>query len=114
MIGEYEEQKPELYEYPRQYGLSQGHKHLPEMSKITGLLNKPVFCPIVSDFYSGMEVTIPLFKSQLNYGGIEEIKEIYKKTYTGPIVSYVALSPCRLACLLKGSQPRPLLQHKKQ
>ncbi|MBR2443806.1 MAG: N-acetyl-gamma-glutamyl-phosphate reductase [Clostridia bacterium] len=89
MIGEYEEQKPELYEYPRQYGLSQGHKHLPEMSKITGLLNKPVFCPIVSDFYSGMEVTIPLFKSQLNYGGIEEIKEIYKKTYTGPIVSYV-------------------------
>ncbi|MBQ7906567.1 MAG: N-acetyl-gamma-glutamyl-phosphate reductase [Clostridia bacterium] len=88
MIGEYEENKPELYEYPRQYGLMQVHKHLPEMSKITGLENKPVFCPIVSDFYSGMEVTIPLFKSQLNYGGIEEIKEIYKKTYTGPIVSY--------------------------
>lgn len=89
MIAEYEEAKPTLYDFPRQYGLSQSHKHLPEMAKITGLENAPVFSPIVADFYSGMEVTIPLFKSQLNYGSIEEIKEIYKNTYKGPIVSYV-------------------------
>ncbi len=89
MIAEYEQDKPELYDFPRQYGLTQSHKHLPEMAKITGLENAPVFSPIVADFYSGMEVTIPLFKSQLNYGSIEEIKEIYKNTYKGPIVSYV-------------------------
>ncbi len=89
MIAEYEEEKPTLYDFPRQYGLTQNHKHLPEMAKITGLENVPVFSPIVADFYSGMEVTIPLFKSQLNYGSIEEIKEIYKNTYKGPIVSYV-------------------------
>ncbi|MBQ8840264.1 MAG: N-acetyl-gamma-glutamyl-phosphate reductase [Clostridia bacterium] len=89
MIAEYEQDKPELYDFPRQYGLTQSHKHLPEMAKITGLENAPVFSPIVADFYSGMEVTISLFKSQLNYGSIEEIKEIYKNTYKGPIVSYV-------------------------
>ncbi|MBQ7352417.1 MAG: N-acetyl-gamma-glutamyl-phosphate reductase [Clostridia bacterium] len=88
MINEYEENKPELYEYPRQYGIKQIHKHLPEMKAITGIENEPVFSPIVADFYSGMEVTVPLFKSQLNYGNIDTIKEIYKKTYTGPIVFY--------------------------
>ena len=82
MIGEYEENKPELYEYPRQYGIKQMHKHLPEMKAITGIENEPIFSPIVADFYSGMEVTVPLFKSQLNYGDIDTIKEIYKKTYT--------------------------------
>lgn len=90
MIAEYEDMEMDmLLGGPRQYALAQKHKHIPEMTKITGIENAPVFCPIVGDFYSGMEVTIPLFKSQLNDGyGIEEIKEIYKKTYTGPIVSY--------------------------
>ena len=88
MISEYEENKPELYEYPRQYGLKQAHKHLPEIKAVTGIDNEPVFCPIVSDFYSGMEVTIPLFKSQLNFGDINTIKEIYKNTYKGPIVFF--------------------------
>lgn len=73
---------------PRQYGLTQAHKHLPEMSKITGLNNLPIFCPIVSDFYSGMEVTVPLFKSQLLNCDIEAIKEIYKNTYNTEIVYY--------------------------
>ena len=90
MIAEYEDfEKEILLGGPRQYALGQKHKHIPEMTKITGLTNAPVFCPIVGDFYSGMEVTVPLFKSQLvNGGDIEKIKEIYKNTYTGPIVSY--------------------------
>ena len=59
------------------------------MAKITGLINAPVFSPIVADFYSGMEVTVPLFKSQLTNGAtIDTIKEIYKNTYKGPIVTY--------------------------
>lgn len=89
MIAQYEaEELEELLAGPRQYGLTQKHKHLPEMVKITGLENAPVFCPIVGTFYSGMEVTIPLFKSQLSKGGLEEIKEVYKNTYKGPIVSF--------------------------
>lgn len=89
MIAEYEsENKDFLLSAPRQYGISQGHKHLPEIVKISGLSTAPIFCPIVSDFYSGMEVTVPLFKSQLNYGDANAIKEIYRKLYTTPIVHY--------------------------
>ena len=90
MIADYqEENRNELLNGPRQYALAQKHKHIPEMTKITGIENAPVFCPIVGDFYSGMEVTVPLFKSQLLDGkGIEDIKEAYKNTYKGPVVSY--------------------------
>lgn len=89
MIEEYNsEDRSENLNAPRQYGLTQNHKHLPEMSKITGLSNLPIFCPIVSDFYSGMEVTIPLFKSQLLKGDIEAIKEIYRNAYNTSLVYY--------------------------
>lgn len=88
MIAEYQSDEVcELYKAPRQYGLTQSHKHLPEMSKITGLTNLPAFCPIVAPFAQGMEVTVPLFKKDLN-GGIEDIKAIYKKVYSGKIVHF--------------------------
>ncbi len=87
MISQYEESTDLLLSAPRQYGIMQNHKHLPEMSKICGLENMPAFCPIVSDFYSGMEVTVPIFGKDLKCG-IEEIKEIYKKYYTGDIVRF--------------------------
>ena len=90
MIASYEEEgRDELLAAPRQYALSQKHKHLPEMQKMTGLENSPVFCPIVSDFYSGMEVTVPVFASDLCEGfGIEEIKKVYAEKYIGPVVSF--------------------------
>ncbi|MBR2012749.1 MAG: N-acetyl-gamma-glutamyl-phosphate reductase [Clostridia bacterium] len=88
MIAQYEaEEQDPLYQAPRQYALGQAHKHLPEMKAIAGIETDPIFCPIVSDFYSGMAVTVPLFASQLNEGfGVEEIKEIYRKKYQGPMV----------------------------
>ena len=90
MIAEYESDELDmLLQGPRQYALGQKHKHIPEMTKITGLENAPVFCPIVGTFYSGMEVTVPLFKSQLLKGGTTEIKEIYKNTYNTEIVKYI-------------------------
>ncbi len=89
MIEEYnDKERSALLDAPRQYGLSQGHKHLPEMSKITGIKTLPIFCPIVADFYSGMEVTVPLFKKQLLKGDIDQIKEIYKNAYNSEIVYY--------------------------
>lgn len=88
MIADYEsEDMDSLLGYPRQYGLTQTHKHLPEMTKITGLTKTPVFCPIVADFYSGMEVTVPVFSEWLN-GDINRVKEVYADLYKGPIVSY--------------------------
>ena len=61
MIAQYEEAgRDVLLEAPRQYGLSQSHKHLPEMTSLCGLVHAPVFCPIVAPYYAGMEVTVPL------------------------------------------------------
>lgn len=89
MIADYKsEERSPLLDAPRQYALPQKHKHIPEMTKITGLENAPVFSPIVADFYSGMEVTVPIFTKQLNYGGIEEIKEIYKKAYNSELIKF--------------------------
>ena len=90
MIAEYEDaEREELLNAPRQYGLSQSHKHLPEMKAITGIENAPVFVPVVDDFYSGMEVTVPIFASMLNDGfTVEDIKNTYKEKYTGPVVTY--------------------------
>lgn len=91
MIADYDaEDRPVTYDAPRQYGISQQHKHLKEMKAITGLAHEPIFCPIVSDFYSGMEVTVPLFASQLEKGKTaEDIKAVYRAKYNGPVVSYV-------------------------
>lgn len=88
MIADYEsEGRDTLLGAPRQYGITQMHKHLPEMTAITGLQSAPIFCPIVSDFYSGMEVTVPLFASDIN-GSIDDIKKIYASAYASPIISY--------------------------
>ena len=88
MIADYESpDRNPLLKGPRQYGLTQAHKHLPEMMKICGLDNAPVFCPVVGDFYSGMEVTVPLFASDLK-GGIEEIKALYKNYYSSGLVKF--------------------------
>ena len=88
MIGDYEnEDRSALLSAPRQYGLTQQHKHLKEMKGITGIENPPCFSPIVSDFYSGMTVTVPLFRSQIK-GSLDEIKEVYKAKYNSELVSY--------------------------
>ena len=66
MIAEYEDAgRPALYSTPRAYGLTLHHKHLPEMQAVSGLAAPPVFCPIVDDYYSGMEVTVPLRMDQI-------------------------------------------------
>lgn len=88
MIADYEsEMRDPLLSAPRQYALTQNHKHLKEMSVISSLNNLPIFSPIVSDFYCGMEVTVPIFAKQIN-GDADDIKEIYKGIYNGPIVKY--------------------------
>ena len=88
MIADYENEdmKNELMA-PRVYGITQSHKHLPEMVKVCGIKNAPIFSPIVSSYYAGMEVVVPIAKSQIK-GSLDNIKEIYKACYTGSIVKY--------------------------
>ena len=90
MIAEYEADEPDpLYAAPRQYALTQQHKHLREMCAVPGLTHAPVFAPIVADFYSGMETSVALFGAQLCPGKtVEDIKAAYAAKYTGPVVHY--------------------------
>lgn len=90
MIAEYDDpERSPLFDAPRQYGLTQQHKHLKEMVKISGCATAPVFCPIVADYYSGMLVTVPLFKSQLKNGAtVEDIRNIYRNLYQNKLVFY--------------------------
>ena len=88
MIAEYEDpSRSALLKAPRQYATTQQHKHLKEMVALCGLENAPVFCPIVADFYSGMEVTVPLFADQLK-GNTEQLKDLYKTYYQGGLIHY--------------------------
>lgn len=88
MIAEYEApDRDELLKGPRQYGLTQQHKHLKEMSYVCGLNIAPIFSPIVADYYAGMEVSVPLFAKDLK-GNIENLKETYQRYYPGPLVHF--------------------------
>ncbi len=90
MIAEYENvARSPLFDSPRQYAMTQEHKHLREMTHVPGLETPPIFCPVVSGFYSGMEITVPLFAGDLCGGATADtIKSVYANLYTGGIVSY--------------------------
>lgn len=87
MIAQYEAGGDPLLEAPRQYGLGQQHKHLPEMAAQCGLTLDPVFCPIVSDYYAGMEVTVPVFARDLK-GTLEDVNALYQGYYGDGLVRY--------------------------
>ena len=88
MIAEYQDaQRDKLLDAPRQYGITQKHKHLPEMAAFCGLENDPIFMPIVADYYAGMEVTVPLFGKDVN-GSTADIIAVYKEVYNSAIMHY--------------------------
>lgn len=85
MIARYEEEgRPPELASPAQYGLTQTHKHLPEMIKMSGLSHAPCFSPVVGDFPRGMVMTVPLHAAQLR--GIADpdgIRDVLKSYYAG-------------------------------
>ena len=61
LIAEYQDENRDVrHESHRIYGTALTHKHLPEMQKICGLEKKPVFSPILGDFYAGMATSVLL------------------------------------------------------
>ena len=85
MIAQYEaEGRDAELDAPRLYGLTQAHKHLPEMQKVCGLTRAPLFTPIVADYYAGMLVSVQLDASQLNGGAtVERLRACYADHYAG-------------------------------
>ncbi len=88
MIASYTaDERPDALLAPRMYGLGQTHKHLPEMTAVSGLTVSPIFCPVVAPYYAGMEVTVPVFAQDLR-GSAENVRELYRACYAGGLVRY--------------------------
>ncbi len=82
MIADYEAVDPPDYiKNPRPYSLTLNHKHLPEMTRYTGLVLPPLFAPTVVNVYTGEIISIPLIAShltkKLTAGGIREVLANY-------------------------------------
>ncbi len=84
-IAQYEdENRGSEFDSPREYALTQQHKHLPEMKAVTGLDSEPIFCPYVCDFYSGMTVTVPIFPKLLKkFRAVYDIHKVLEEHYYG-------------------------------
>lgn len=85
MIAEYEEEgRNQDIDAPREYALTQQHKHLKEMKAITGLAREPLFSPIVADYYSGMVVSVPVYTEFLTKcKNPKEMTEYFANYYRG-------------------------------
>ena len=85
MIAEYEsEGRHSDIDAPREYALTQQHKHLKEMKAVTGLARLPLFSPIVADYYSGMVVSVPLYTHYFQKcKNPDDLKKFYADYYKG-------------------------------
>ena len=74
---------------PRHYAVTLAHKHIPEMTAVSGLARKPMFMPMICDFPQGMTVTIPLFADQLRKAAaIGALRALYADYYgDSPVVT---------------------------
>jgi N-acetyl-gamma-glutamyl-phosphate reductase len=84
MIEQYEAGGDPRLNAPRPYAMSMSHKHIPEMTAHTGLNVKPVFQPIVANFYKGLSVSVPLHLSELKAGTTpEQLHATLEQRYAG-------------------------------
>lgn len=84
MIAAYEHNPPATLGSPRAYALGLTHKHLPEMRVHSGLAADPIFNPIVSNFYKGLSVTVPLALPHLpGQPTPEAVHAVFAAAYAG-------------------------------
>ncbi len=101
MIEEYEASADTRLASPRPYALTLAHKHIPEMMAHTGLSVKPVFQPIVGNFYKGLSVSVPLHLSQLKPGATaDSIQSALETHYASE--PFIRVMPLRDAATLEG------------
>ena len=93
MIAEYEgaEGAPTAF---RAYGLSLAHKHVPEMTRYSGLAHPPLFAPAVANAHRGMLVEVPLqLRAMPGTPSPADIHAALAAAYAGsPIVSVTPLA----------------------
>ena len=68
----------------RAYGLSLGHKHVPEMQAYAGLVRRPLFTPAVGRFRQGMLVEVPLvLEAMPGSPGLRAVQTALEAAYAG-------------------------------
>lgn len=84
--------RPADFDSPRQYALTQMHKHLPEMQKICGLEYAPTFNPLICDYFAGMVVSLPIHTRLLskNYS-VSDVRKALAEYYDG--AAFVKVMP---------------------
>ena len=84
-IAQYENAERDMeLDSPRQYALTQNHKHLKEMKAISRLERLPIFSPMICDYKCGMVVSIPLFTDMLNKNfTVNDVRNILAEHYSG-------------------------------
>lgn len=73
----------------RGYGLSLGHKHVPEMQAHAGLAHAPLFSPAVVPAYRGMVVEVPLQRAtDARIAPADELRAAWQSHFAGsPLVT---------------------------
>lgn len=99
MIEQYEAGGDARLDSPRPYALSLAHKHVPEMTAHTGLAVRPIFMPVVGNFYKGLSVSVPLHLPQLKDGtSAEGVQAVFEQRYAGE--RFIRVMPLRDAATL--------------
>ncbi len=85
LIAAYEEEgRDSKFDSARMYAWTQSHKHLKEMKAITGLAKEPLFCPMTTNYHSGMIVQVPIFADMmLKKMSPEELRDFFAEYYAG-------------------------------
>jgi N-acetyl-gamma-glutamyl-phosphate reductase len=98
MIEQYQAGGDHKLDSPRPYALSLAHKHVPEMMAHTGLTAKPIFMPIVGNFYKGLSVAVPLQLGQMGTTP-EAVHQALATRYAGE--RFIQVMPLRDAVTLE-------------
>jgi N-acetyl-gamma-glutamyl-phosphate reductase len=90
----------------RAYGLTMGHKHLPEMQTYAGLAHAPVFSPAVVPAHRGMVVDVPLPLAAMKAtGSADDLRAALAAFYAGSAVVRVADDTPAEVLLRQGAAP---------
>jgi len=74
----------------RDYALTLGHKHVPEMQAQCGLAYPPVFSPAVIPAYRGMVVEVPLHLAQMEHPApVDGLRDCLAKFYADSEIVHV-------------------------
>lgn len=91
-ISEYESPDGKQFQSPQLYSLGLSHKHIPEMTVISGLSSAPLFSPIISSYYKGMSVCVPLHTRLLSGSNTKESIHEYMQNYYSS-EKYISVMP---------------------